>query len=523
MSDELFELPEGWIWSTWEEIGFCQNGRAFPSKEYQLSGVKLLRPGNMHDSGKLVWTDENTRYMPEQWEIDFPSYIVRGRELVVNLTAQSLKDEFLGRICLTDESEHCLLNQRIARLTPVEVFPEYILWLFKSKLFRNYVDSLNTGSLIQHMFTSQVEKFKLPLAPLNQQKRIVAKIEELRDCHQRAKQALEAIPELCDRFRQSVLAAAFRGDLTADWREENPDVEPASALLERIRRDRRHYWEETELSKLTVKGKIPKDDKWKAKYQPPQGVDTSVLPELPDNWCWASAEELTAPGRTILYGIIKPGPDTPDGVPYVRVNEMKNGTIDVTCLRKCHPDRAALFSRAILRAGDILISKDGTIGKVALVPPELEGGNITQHVLRFSPSEHISELFISRMIEAPFSQNWILSQLKGIGLLGINVEDFRKLPIPLPPLSEQIIIHELLSVYLEKISILKDCRDTADYQLNLINQSILAKAFRGELVEQDPNDEPASVLLDLIRTEREKTGGEKKTKGKRAKQLKLEV
>ena len=77
-------------------------------------------------------------------------------------------------------------------------------------------------------------KGPVPLAPLNEQKRIVAKIEELSDRSQTAQKALETIPQLCDRFRQSVLAAAFRGDLTADWREKNPDVQPISSLLQTI-------------------------------------------------------------------------------------------------------------------------------------------------------------------------------------------------------------------------------------------------------------------------------------------------
>ena len=109
------------------EIGFCQNGRAFPSKEYTSEGVRLLRPGNLHVSGGIEWTENNTRYMPESWATAHPDYVIGGGELVINLTAQSLKDEFLGRVCMTSSAERCLLNQRIARLTPVEVDGD--LWL----------------------------------------------------------------------------------------------------------------------------------------------------------------------------------------------------------------------------------------------------------------------------------------------------------------------------------------------------------------------------------------------------------
>ncbi len=170
-------IPDGWTWATWDQIAFSQNGRPFPSAEYQDSGVKLLRPGNLHVSGKVVWTESNTRCMPPSFANENPDLIVNGGELVMNLTAQSLKDEFLGRVCVTGENERCLLNQRLARLTPIAISPRFALILLKGWRFRHYVDSLNSGSLIQHMFTSQLAEFTFGLPPLAEQTRIVAEVE----------------------------------------------------------------------------------------------------------------------------------------------------------------------------------------------------------------------------------------------------------------------------------------------------------------------------------------------------------
>src|SRR5712691_850858 len=171
--DKLPELPEGWTWIGWEQVGFSQNGRSFPSREYSDAGVKLLRPGNLYVDGSVRWTETNTRYLPLKWERKNPDLIVRGNELVINLTAQSLKGEFLGRVCLTSEGEHCLLNQRLARLTPVLGVRKFFLYIFKSFVFRRFVDGLNTGSLIQHMFTSQLGDFALPFPPELEQMQIV--------------------------------------------------------------------------------------------------------------------------------------------------------------------------------------------------------------------------------------------------------------------------------------------------------------------------------------------------------------
>lgn len=233
-TSDLPELPEGWCWAAWSQIGLSQNGRAFPSKEYQEAGVRLLRPGNLHVTGKVDWTPKNTQYMPEKWATDFPGFVVGPGELVMNLTAQSLADEFLGRICLTGAGERCLLNQRIARLTPIFVDAPLLLWFFKASVFRRFVDSLNTGSLIEHMFTSQLARFVLPLPPAAEQVRIAAEVERHMTLADGIDTDIEHDLGRCARLRQAILKWAFEGKLV----DQDLNDEPASVLLERIRTER---------------------------------------------------------------------------------------------------------------------------------------------------------------------------------------------------------------------------------------------------------------------------------------------
>jgi type I restriction enzyme S subunit len=206
------QLPDGWTWTTWDQIGFSQNGRPFPSAEYQAAGIRLLRPGNLHVRGKVVWTEENTRCMPQKFAGANPDLLIGGGELVMNLTAQSLKDEFLGRVCVTDHDEECLLNQRVARLTPVFVPPQFVLYLLKSWRFRRYVDGLNSGSLIQHMFTLQLAEFTFPLPPLAEQTRIVAEVERRLSVVEELEEAASANLQRATGLRRSVLQDAFSPD-----------------------------------------------------------------------------------------------------------------------------------------------------------------------------------------------------------------------------------------------------------------------------------------------------------------------
>ncbi len=227
----LPELPVGWCWAAWREIGFSQNGRAFPSAEYCESGTRLLRPGNLAVSGLLEWTPENTRCMPHQWASDYPDFIVRANQLVMNLTAQSLKDEFLGRVCMTGPGERCLLNQRLARLTPVALPAKYWLCFFKSPLFRRYVDTLNTGSLIQHMFTSQVDACAVPLMPAEEANALSELVDRYMGLVHRTVPLVHQETRRLQDMEQALLSKAFRGELVP----QDPGDEPADVMLARLK------------------------------------------------------------------------------------------------------------------------------------------------------------------------------------------------------------------------------------------------------------------------------------------------
>ena len=250
----LPQLPQGWCWVTLGQIATFQNGRGFPSSEYTSQGFKLLRPGNLFADGTIRWTETNTRYLPEAWAEGNPDLIIRGSELVMNLTAQSLKDEFLGRVCITSRDESCLLNQRLARITPLrEIDPFYVLHMLKSTIFRQFVDKLNKGSLIQHMFTSQLTNFCCPLPPLLEQKQIADLVEERLSLINELEAAVERALKRAEKQRQSILQRAFTGKLVP----QDPNDEPASVLLEHIRKEHEQL-NQRDKQKVTPARKTPK-------------------------------------------------------------------------------------------------------------------------------------------------------------------------------------------------------------------------------------------------------------------------
>jgi type I restriction enzyme S subunit len=342
--------------------------------------------------------------------------------------------------------------------------------------------------------------------PLNEQRRIVAKIEALNEKSSKAKQALDAVPRLLEKLRQSILAAAFRGDLTKDWRAKNKNVEPASKLLERIRIERRKKWEEAELAKMKAKGKTPTDDKWTAKYKEPEPVDTTGLPELPEGWCWASLGDFLSWIEAGKSFACDERPPSRDEVGVVKVSAVTWGEFDEEESKTC--TRADLINESLLiKAGDFLFSRANTIelvGAPVIVKHVTKKLMLSDKILRFHLIHENGEL-LKAVLQSPWGRSEIERLATGNqdGMRNIGQERIREIRIPVAPLDEQAPLLATLGSALQPATGLVDLVAEHRKLLSVMDSSILSKAFRGELVPQDPNDEPASVLLERIGGERE--------------------
>lgn len=336
----------------------------------------------------------------------------------------------------------------------------------------------------------EIRALEVPVPHLREQRRIVAKLDALRARSRRAKEALAAVPALLDRLRQSILAAAFRGDLTADWRAENPDVEPASELLKRIRVERRKRWEEAQLAKMIAKGKPPKDDRWKAKYVEPEPVDESELPELPDGWCWASVDDLSelqlgqqrAPMHT----------SAEEQYPYVRAANIKWDGLDLSDVKTMgFPDR----ERYRLEPGDVLLSEASgsatEVGKPAIWRGEIDECYYQKTLLRARPwcaevsSEWLYTCFLADAVLGRFAR-----MAPGVGILHLTAERMLPWPVPLAPSAEQACILASVRAALETCRVLEGSHETISARGGALDSSILAAAFRGELVDRAAADGP---------------------------------
>ncbi len=321
----------------------------------------------------------------------------------------------LAQPSLVDNNVMALIPRR-AQLAPMYLF-----------YFMQTVDmgQLSRATAVPSIRKSDVVEIPIPVPPLADQEFVVAEIEKQFSRLDEAVGNLKRVTANLKRYKAAVLSAAVEGRLVPTEAEIAKHVrrtyETGGQLIERILESHRTKNAATKSKLATARAE-------------------GHLGELPRGWSWATLDQIRQTDKPIIYGIIKPGPHVLNGVPYVRVTEMKDGFVDVAHLKRTSIERAAKFARATLTAGDLLISKDGTIGRVAVVPSTLEGGNITQHVVRVSVTSLLDRDYVMWAIRSDSCQRWLTGETRGVALRGVNVEDFRRLPIPVPPIAEQIRI-----------------------------------------------------------------------------------
>jgi type I restriction enzyme, S subunit len=475
------DLPDGWAVAKVGEIAASiQSGFACGAHNRDGRGTIHLRPMNITAEGLLSL--EDVRHI----EGECPHKVGVGDVLFNNTNSA----ELVGKTALILESSGHAFSNHMTRIRCKSVIEPAFLAIQLNTLFRSgYFQTRCNNHVSQASISASYlrDEVEVVIPPLAEQRRIVAKVEELTARSRAARAALAEVPTLLEQFRQSVLASAFRGDLTADWRAKNPTAEPASVLLDRIRAERRKQWET----------KYPKK-----KYVEPEPVDDSDLPELPEGWEYARADEIVATGTVITYGIVLPGDPVDGGVPYVRGQDIEDGRILVEQLARTTPEIAARHDRSSLQQGDVLLCIIRHL-KVAIVPAGIDGANLTQGTVRLRPSQVILGPYLAGYLAGPTAQAWMKERYFGMAMPRINVEDARAIPIPIAPIEEQReIIRQIDASERRRATALAEVTQALDESGGL-DQSILAKAFRGELVPQDPADEPASDLLERIRQQQD--------------------
>jgi type I restriction enzyme S subunit len=410
--------------------------------------------------------------------------------------------ELVGACVIADRvTKPIMLSDKILRINFDRADARWVMHFLRTPQGRKQIEALSTGNQLsmRNIGQAALREVRLPLPSLDEQRRIVVKLEDLLARSRHARDALSSIPPLLDKLRQSILAAAFRGDLTADWRAKNPDVEPAEDMLKRIRTERRKRWEAAELVRLREKGKLPTDDRWKSKYKDPDPVDHAKLPRLPEGWCWASAEQLAT---KIVDGVHHKPDYVEAGVPFLTVKNLTAGPgISFEATNFVSPEaHAEYIRRADPERGDLLISKDGTLGVTRLIRTET-AFSIFVSLALVKPVDRKMGEYLEFAFQAPVFQTRFKST--GSGLLHIHLIDLRASALPVAPEAEQAEIVSRTSTLLGAASRTHAAWFEVSAQARALESACLAKAFRGELVAQDPNGEPASAAKERLATEAE--------------------
>ena len=480
------ELPENWVWTT---LGGCVD--ILDRKRVPINAKERdERKGNIPyygATGQVGWIDdylfdEELVLLGEDGAPFFDStkntaYIIRGKSWVNN---------------------HAHVLRAIFGVTLNQFLCNYL----NNFNYQGYV----TGTTRHKLNQSQMRVIPLPRPPLPEQRRIVTKVEELFTRLDAGVGALTKAKAQLKSYRQSVLKSACEGRLVPTEAElaraEGREYEPADVLLERIGKERREKWE----AEKTRKGKKS------VKYKEPAAPGVSGLPGLPEGWVW------TTFGQTFeVYIGATPSRKRPDywggRIPWV-----SSGEVAFCRIRQTRETITELgltnTSTQVHPSGTVLLGMIGewkTRGQAAILEIAV-CNNQNSAAIRVSESGLSSE-YIYNFLVVEYEHTRQIGS--GNNQPALNKTRVQSIHFPLPPLPEQ---HRIVTEIERRLSVADEIEKTVDQSLKQaerLRQSVLKRAFEGKLVSQDPNDEPASVLLERIKAEKAKREAEKKTKNKR--------
>lgn len=436
--DEIpFSIPPTWKWVRLGDISDLYTGNSIP-KDIKERKYGKCKEGYCFIGTKDIEFNQNIQYENGiKIPFDEPNFKYAYKHSILLCIEGGSAGRKIGYL----EQTVCFGN-KLCCINLFSVFNKYAFSVLQSQYFRGVFNE-KIGGIIGGVSISNLKDCVIPLPPIEEQKRIVAKIEELEPLINQYDQAEQELSTLNNKFpeqlKKSILQYAIQGKLVAQ--DEND--EPAEVLYTKI---------QAEKQKLIKEGKIKKD-----KPLPPITEDEIPFP-IPPTWKWVRLKELVDNLRGITYGIVKMELEPSQGVKALRCSDVRYRYINTEKVRLVSNEISEKYSRTVLKGGELLINIRGTLGGCAIVPQTMCGYNIAREIAMVPLVDDVEKNYILNVISSPYFQDMILGNLRGIAYKGLNLNILSNLMIPLPPLDEQhrivVKVNEFLDGYNKLIKLI---------------------------------------------------------------------
>jgi len=425
-----------------------------------MGKINWLKSGELNDG--LVLSSEE-KISEEALNKSSAKIFPAGTALIAMYGATAGKTAVLG--------EDAATNQAICAIIPKKnnLDSHYVQYYLVYK--RSDLLSMRIGGAQPNLNQEIIKNIEFPFCPLSQQQRIVSKIDEIFSKLDAGQSALKHARANLNRYRQSLLASAFSGELTKKWREEHKgELEPASELLKRIRGERRARWAED----LRAKGKDPN----RYTYTEPESADTSELPDLPEGWIWVRLEEITLPVKKV-----KPREKPEEIFFYIDISSVNNSKLQITRPKRYKGSNAPSRARQLVHTGDVLFSSVRTYLKNITLVPRTYNNQIasTGFIVLRTPLIELNQYIFYYIQQDEYISEISLKQ-RGVSYPAIRPEDLLDTFLPLPPHNEMERISSLFFNSNYEVNNLERIVQMKYIEVGKLKKAILEKAFSGHLV-----------------------------------------
>lgn len=470
----MSKTPQGWVETTIGSICNLVNGRAFKPSDWSDTGLPIVRIQNLNrpDAKFNRYSGQvDQRFLVEHGDLLFAWSGTPGTSFGAHIWS----------------GPEAILNQHIFNVRfDQHAFDRTFLQHAINQTLDEQIAKAHGGVGLRHVTKGKFEETVIAVPPLPEQRRIVAKIDSLTAKSERARDHLDHIPRLVEKYKQAVLAAAFRGDLTREWRARSGRGADSGISVDEARRERDAMRQQRG---LRTKGRN-------------RSVPTKIanLIDLPRGWAWATFDECS---WDMTVGHVGPMKDryVADGITFLRSLNIRANRVDLNKVVYIDERFNDELAKSMLHPGDLVVVRTGEPGVAAVIPPELASANCSDLVIARLITR-VNPHFAAYYMNSAYAKSVVGELQVGVAQQHFNVGAMSEMPLPLVPINEQAEIVRRIEAAFNWIDRLAADATSARRLIDRLDQSVLAKAFRGELVPQDPTDEPASALLERITAER---------------------